>query len=118
MLGFDLLDFDEKDGVILVHPQLPMSTAHKLGVPTLMSRMLNAEEFSITSYGQREPLTNRLRKLLEDYSDGLAIPKEIIQNADDAGATEVRCDLFLFIMQFILVFCKTCKKLKPLHLKL
>uniref|UniRef100_A0A1I8GVE8 SAC domain-containing protein n=1 Tax=Macrostomum lignano TaxID=282301 RepID=A0A1I8GVE8_9PLAT len=30
-----------------------------------------------------------LRNILRDYSDGLAIPKELIQNADDAGATEV-----------------------------
>uniref|UniRef100_A0A1I8FZK2 HEPN domain-containing protein n=1 Tax=Macrostomum lignano TaxID=282301 RepID=A0A1I8FZK2_9PLAT len=39
--------------------------------------------------GQSESLTRRLRNILRDYSDGLAIPKELIQNADDAGATEV-----------------------------
>jgi len=89
------MDFDEKDGIVFVHAQLPMSTAQAIGVPTLMSRMLNAEEFAITSYGQSEPLTNRLHKLLEDYADGLAIPKEIIQNADDAGATEVFCHYWL-----------------------
>jgi sacsin len=30
---------------------------------------------------------------LDDYKDGLTIPKELIQNADDAGASEV-CFLF------------------------
>ncbi|XP_015767810.1 PREDICTED: sacsin-like isoform X1 [Acropora digitifera] len=41
-------------------------------------------------FGQEEPLTRRLSRLLEDYTDGFAIAKELIQNADDAGATEVR----------------------------
>ena len=41
------------------------------------------------SYGQQEPLTHRLKGLLRDYSDGLAVLKELIQNADDAGATEI-----------------------------
>lgn len=88
--GFSLMDFDESDGIVFIHPQLPISTAESLHVPTLMSRMLNAEELEINSFGQSEPLTSRLRKLLEDYSDGLAIPKELIQNADDAGASEIK----------------------------
>ena len=88
--GFDVTDFSADDDVIFIHPQLPVSTAASLGVPTLMSRMLHAEELAVTCFGQSEPLTDRLRKLLEDYSDGMAIPKEIIQNADDAGASEVR----------------------------
>ena len=44
----------------------------------------------LSGFGQSEPLTNRLKRLLEDYTDGFAIPKELVQNADDAGATEVR----------------------------
>ena len=87
--GFDSLEFDETDGIILTHHHLPTSTAAALGVPTLMSRMLHAEELAITSFGQGEPLTNTLRRLLEDNTDELAIPKELLQNADDAGATEV-----------------------------
>ncbi|PAA71311.1 hypothetical protein BOX15_Mlig004621g1 [Macrostomum lignano] len=39
--------------------------------------------------GQSELLTRRLKRLLDEYSDGLAVPKELLQNADDAGATEV-----------------------------
>ncbi|PAA51019.1 hypothetical protein BOX15_Mlig007813g2 [Macrostomum lignano] len=39
--------------------------------------------------GQSEPFTRRLKRLLDEYSDGLAVPKELLQNADDAGATEV-----------------------------
>lgn len=88
--GFDVTDCSAEDNITFIHPQLPVATAAALGVPTLMSRMLHAEELAVTCFGQSEPLTDRLRKLLEDYSDGMAIPKEIIQNADDAGASEVR----------------------------
>ena len=88
--GFEVTDFSAEDSIAFIHSQLPVTTAAALGVPTLMSRMLHAEELAVTSFGQSEPLTDRLRKLLEDYSDGMAIPKEIIQNADDAGASEVR----------------------------
>lgn len=87
--GFDLMEFDEQDGINFIHPLLPTKTAAAFGVPTLMSRMLHAEELNVTGFGQSEPLTNRLKCLLDDYTDGLAIPKELIQNADDAGATEV-----------------------------
>ena len=88
--GFDNMEFDETDGIVLIHHHLPTSTAAALGVATLMSRMLHAEELAITSFGQGDTLTNTLRRMLEDYTDGLAIPKELVQNADDAGATEVR----------------------------
>ena len=39
--------------------------------------------------GQYEPFTTRLKNILRDYKDGLTIVKEMIQNADDAEATEV-----------------------------
>ncbi len=39
------------------------------------------------AFGQREPLTVRLRGLIRSYPKGLGILKEFIQNADDAGAT-------------------------------
>jgi hypothetical protein len=35
------------------------------------------------------PLTRRIKNLLKDYTDGFSVPKEIVQNADDAGATKV-----------------------------
>ena len=54
-----------------------------------MSKMLEAEELDY-SFGQTDSLTHRLNTLLDDYSDGFAVPKELVQNADDAGATEVR----------------------------
>ncbi len=40
--------------------------------------------------GQYEPLTTRIRNILREYKDGVGIFKELIQNADDAGATTVK----------------------------
>ena len=47
--GHDLADLNDDeaagdDDVLLVHPNVPSATSEKLGVPTLMSRMLEAEE--------------------------------------------------------------------------
>lgn len=41
-------------------------------------------------FGQSEKLTTRIRGLIHDYPEGLGIIKELLQNADDAGAREVR----------------------------
>lgn len=89
--GYSYSDFGMTDDehIALVHPNVPTSTSEALGVPTLMSRMLDAEELDI-SFGQTDSLTHRLNTLLQEYSDGFAVPKELIQNADDAGATEVK----------------------------
>ena len=39
--------------------------------------------------GPHEPLVTRLKTILNNYKGSLTIIKELIQNADDAGATEV-----------------------------
>uniref|UniRef100_A0A1I8G404 HEPN domain-containing protein n=1 Tax=Macrostomum lignano TaxID=282301 RepID=A0A1I8G404_9PLAT len=62
----------------------------KGALQTRLRSMASAEDLEgLELCGQSESLTQRLRNILKDYSDGLAIPKEIIQNADDAGATKV-----------------------------
>ena len=74
-----------------VHPNAPHLTAQRLSVPSLTNRMLDPDELFIgEEFGQQEKLTTRLNRLLDDYTDGFAVPKELIQNADDSGATEVR----------------------------
>ena len=61
-----------------------------LEIPDLVSEILNDDENDLfEDWGQREPLTLRLNRLLKDYEDGLPIFKELIQNADDAKATEI-----------------------------
>ena len=47
-------------------------------------------------YGQFEEFTSRIRNLLKDYPDGLSIPKELIQNSDDA---KVRVIIVHFLFQ-------------------
>ena len=82
---------DEDMEYFYVHPSVSNSTAEHLGVPTLTNRMLGADELSIgEEFGQEERLTTRLNRLLEEYTDGFSVLKELVQNADDAGATEVR----------------------------
>jgi sacsin len=54
--------------------------------------MLNQNTTALP-WGQSEPMTLRISSLLKSYTDGLAVFKELIQNADDAGATKV-CFLY------------------------
>ena len=82
---------DREQKYYYVHHNVPNNTAVRLGVPSLTHRMLDPDELSIgEEFGQEEKLTTRLNRLLEDYKDGLAVLKELVQNADDAGATEVK----------------------------
>ena len=84
-------DNHEEMSFFYVHPNIPNSTAELLLVRSLTNRMLQPDEMPLgDEFGQEEKLTRRLNQLLEDYTDGFAVPKELIQNADDAGATEVR----------------------------
>ena len=48
----------------------------------LAARM--AQSFDVT-----EPLTKRLSGLLKEYPPGITILRELLQNADDAGATKI-----------------------------
>ena len=79
------------DNVYLIHEHIPLQTAIRFKIPSLVHRTLEAEELGPdVAFGQSESLTRRLHGILEDYNDGLAVLKELIQNADDAGATEIR----------------------------
>lgn len=82
----------ELEGYKLIHRNISKTTASKLGVPSISSRLARsvALDFEIEQLGQHEPLTLRLKNILKDYKDDVGIFKEIIQNADDAGATKVR----------------------------
>ena len=93
-------------GTTLTHPKIPQSTAEAIGVRSLRASLLAAssEELGVDAdargllmsdgaaeaFGQHEALTTRLRHILDAYADGPGIVSELVQNADDAGATEVR----------------------------
>ena len=83
-----LQDSDERDCYIFVHEQINPRLAKSLGVEPL-SEYLELSEDTFEDAGQYEPLTVRLKNILRDYKDGLTIVKELLQNADDAEATEV-----------------------------
>lgn len=54
----------------------------------LLSEEMDMSEDAFEDTGQHEPLTQRLTTILKEYKDGLTIIKELLQNADDAEATE------------------------------
>ena len=83
-----LQDSEERDLYVFVHDKINPSLAKALGAQPL-SEFLDISEDTFEDAGQHEPLTVRLKNILRDYKDGLTIVKELIQNADDAEATEV-----------------------------
>ena len=48
------------------------------------------ESMFLEDFGQKVDLTRRIREVLLNYPEGTTVLKELIQNADDAGATTVR----------------------------
>ena len=80
-----------EEDLLFLHECITEDIAKALRIRSLTSRLIGAEDLGMfEEYGQHEPLTRRINRILADYGDGLAIVKEIIQNADDAGAAEVK----------------------------
>ena len=75
----------------LIHKAISEDLASRLRVPRLSSCLAKAKAVGIKfkEAGQYEPLTTRLRNILQQYKEGVVIFKELIQNADDAGASKV-----------------------------
>ncbi|KAK7242761.1 sacsin [Aureococcus anophagefferens] len=94
---------DAKADFRVTHPTVAAAHAKKLGARSLRRALLDrglaagAEKASIfgdnvetEAFGQRESLTRRLAHILQLYPEGSGILNELVQNADDAGASEVR----------------------------
>ena len=79
---------DSEDSYTFVHHRIHSGMARNLGV-TPLSEYLDISEDAFEDAGQHEPLAMRIKNILKDYKDGLTIVKELLQNADDAEATEV-----------------------------
>ncbi|KAK3098317.1 hypothetical protein FSP39_018369, partial [Pinctada imbricata] len=81
-----------KENLNFVHQKIPKEVAEYFGVKSVKQKISNATDMlPQAEFGQSEDLTTRLRNILSDgYTDGFSVPKEIVQNADDAGATVVR----------------------------
>ncbi|XP_048257393.1 sacsin-like [Haliotis rufescens] len=80
---------DDDEEIFFVHASVSELTAKLLNVSSLTDRVMGDTEDFDMNYQQTEPLTRRLKNLLHEYTDGFSAPKELIQNADDAAATEV-----------------------------
>ena len=78
------------EGTFLVHKEVEESIVKHLQIKPLTAHKLKAENLQFEGFGQNESLTLRIQNILRNYKDGFAVPKELIQNADDAKATEVK----------------------------
>ena len=83
----DYLKSFQEDGATFIHDNF-LSLAPYLSVKSL-SKHLDISDDAFGDVGQHEPLVTRLKNILKDYKGGLTIIKELLQNADDAGATEL-----------------------------
>ena len=73
-----------------VHDKIPVKLAYRLGAEALLDKKL--QRYSNPKwhpYGQVEDLTDRLKGILKSYPCDVGIFKELVQNADDASATEI-----------------------------
>ena len=82
----------QKSKYMFVHEDIPPALAKHLQVEPLSKRVAPSEGLKVryTKAGQHEPFTRRLRRIVEDYATSSDIFKELLQNADDAKATEVK----------------------------
>ena len=74
----------------MIHDSISTTTAKLLGVPPISTRVTCAEALGIEHTGPHEPITTRLKNILNEYKEGVGVFRELVQNADDAGATEVQ----------------------------
>ena len=82
----------KKSKYTFVHEDIPPALAKYLHVTPLSRRVAPSKNLKVkyTKTGQHEPITRRIRRIVEEYATGSDIFKELLQNADDAGATEVK----------------------------
>ena len=75
----------------LTHPGITQEIAENLNIPLLSTHLDISEDIIMEDAGQNEPLLDRLNNILQQYQDcdGYTIVKEMLQNADDAGASEI-----------------------------
>ena len=73
-----------------VHKNITPDLAFKLGAKSLLDKRLGKYSKILgTPFGQHEKLTDNLKRILKSYPCNSGILKELVQNADDAQATEI-----------------------------
>ena len=76
--------------ITFTHRNIPKSIAKYFKVPPVSSRIAGPKGCNMYFKGQDISLTRRISNIIKGYEDKIDIFKELIQNADDAGATEVK----------------------------
>ena len=82
----------QKSKYTFVHEDVAPALAKHFKVLPLSRRVAPSQNLKIkyTKTGQKEPVTRRIKRIVEDYSTTSDIFKELLQNADDAQATQVK----------------------------
>ncbi|XP_053295044.1 sacsin [Pleuronectes platessa] len=75
-----------QEEIQVLHEEIPKATAEWLNITFLSTFILNPELVGIEQCGQSEPITTRIKNILKEYDEESDIFKELIQNAEDAGA--------------------------------
>ena len=71
-----------------IHPSIDYELATSLGVRRKEEAMMDNHVEGLP-FGQKEKLQNSIRRVLQNYPSKYDVLKELIQNADDAGATKI-----------------------------
>ena len=79
-------DFDKP----VIHELISNDLAQRLGLQLLSHFIAPVEALEYEMAGPHETAVNAIKHNLDMYKQGVDIFKELIQNADDAGATEVK----------------------------
>ncbi|CAG8500276.1 16559_t:CDS:10, partial [Racocetra persica] len=82
------LDEERKNDFKIAHSLISFGVAKSLGMRMLSEKLLDeSDDFNddLEDYEQSEPLTARIRNIINDYPLA-SLFKEFLQNADDAGA--------------------------------
>ena len=82
----------QKSKYTFVHEDVAPALAKHFKVLPLSRRVAPSQNLKIkyTKAGQKEPVTRRIKRIVEDYATTSDIFKELLQNADDAQATQVK----------------------------
>ena len=81
----------DSKGIVFTHNDVSKELAQHFKVPPVTSKITRPKgKIKCENAGQSIELTRRIGNIIKDYEDSIDVFKELIQNADDAGATEVK----------------------------
>ncbi|XP_028289569.1 sacsin [Parambassis ranga] len=83
--GLKEIEYSDEE-IYVIHEEIPKATAEWLDIRFLSTYIVDPEFVGIEQCGQSEPITMRIKNILKEYDEDSDIFKELIQNAEDAGA--------------------------------